>query len=156
LSSTNLNPSDASNFLVVIDGITVTSFMECVLPAASIEVVEYREGAEAANNVHKLPGLVKYGNLVLKRGIGPANSPSTLALWDWFSTFLAGTGKTRQISVTLLDSGRNPVMKWSFTNAWPVKYESPVLNGRTSAVAIETLELAVEGMTVTKVATQGA
>lgn len=154
MSSINLNPYDASNFLVVIDGIPVTSFMECVLPAASIEVVEYREGAEAVNNVHKLPGLAKYGNLVLKRGI--ANSPSALALWDWFSTFLAGTGKARQMSVTLLDSSRNPVMKWSFTNAWPVKYESPVLNGKTSAVAIETLELAVEGMTVTNVATQGA
>jgi phage tail-like protein len=156
LSSINQNPYDASNFLVVIDGVPVTSFMECVLPVASIDVVEYREGADLTPNVHKLPGLVKYGNLVLKRGIGLAVSPSTIALWDWFSTFLAGTGRGRQMSVTLLDSARNPVIRWSFTNAWPVKYESPLLNGRTSAVAIETLELAVERMTVASVGGQSA
>jgi len=154
LSSSNQSPYDASNFLVVIDGVPVTSFMECVLPVASIEVIEYREGADLANNIRKLPGLVRYGNLVLKRGL--ANSPSSMALWDWFSTFVVGTGKTKQMTVTLLDSGKNPVIKWSFTNAWPVKYESPALNGRTSALAIETLEVAVEGMTVTSVATQGA
>lgn len=154
MSSNNLNPYDASNFLVAIDGIPVTSFTECVLPAVSMEVVEYREGAEAVNNVHKLPGLAKYGNLVLRRGL--ANSANTMALWNWFTTCLAGTGKARLVSVTLLDSSRNPVIRWSFTNAWPVKYESPVLNGKTSAVAIETLELAVEDMTIANVATPGA
>jgi phage tail-like protein len=154
LSSSNPAPYDTYNFLVQIDGILVTSFMECVLPEASIEVVEYREGAELVDNVHKLPGLVRYGNLVLKRGI--ANSPSSMAIWDWFSTFVAGTGEAKQMSVTLLDGGKNPVIEWSFANAWPVKYESPVLSGKTSALAIETLEVAVEGMTVTSVAKQGA
>jgi phage tail-like protein len=154
LSSSNPAPYDTYNFLVQIDGIPVTSFMECVLPEASIEVVEYREGAELVYNVHKLPGLVRYGNVVLKRGI--ANSSSSLAIWDWFSTFVAGAGTPRLMSVTLLDSERNPVIKWSFANAWPVKYGSPVLSGKTSALAIETLELAVEGMTVTSVAKQGA
>ena len=154
MSSSNPSPYDASNFLVAIDGVPVTSFMECVLPVASIDVLEYREGADAVNHVHKLPGLVRYGNLILKRGL--ANSPNSMALWDWFSTFVAGTGKTKQMTVTLLDSGRVPVIMWRFTNAWPVKYESPVLNGKTSALAIETLEVAVEGMTVTNDATQGA
>jgi len=133
--------------MVEIDGVTATSFMECVLPVASIDVIEYREGADSVNNVHKLPGLVRYGNLVLKRGI--PNSASSLALWDWFSTFVAGTGSTKNVTVNLLDASRRPVMTWSFTNAWPVKYEPPALNGMTSALAIETLELAVEGMRVT-------
>ena len=152
--SSNPVPYDGYNFLVEINGVPVSSFMECVLPVASIDVVEYREGAEAVNNVHKLPGLVRYGNLVLKRGL--ANSPNSMAIWDWFSTFLSGTGKAKQVTVTLLDSSRIPVITWSFTNAWPVKYESPVLNGRASALAIETLEVAVEGMTVASFATQGA
>jgi phage tail-like protein len=106
------------------------------------------------NNVHKLPGLVRYGNLVLKRGL--ANSANSMAIWDWFSTFVAGTGKAKPMAVTLLDGSKNPVIRWSFTNAWPVKYESPALNAKTSALAIETLELAVEVMTVTSVANQGA
>jgi phage tail-like protein len=141
LSASRANPYDASNFLVEIAGVPTAAFTECVLPVASIEVIEYRQGADVMNNIHKLPGLVKYGNLVLKRGL--ANST---ALWDWFSSFVTGTGTMQTVTVTLLDGGRNPVMRWSFNNAWPVKYESPVLNGKTSALAIETLEVAVEGM----------
>ncbi len=153
MSLASANPYDAFNFLVEIDGVPATSFMECVLPAASIEVIEYREGADAVNSVHKLPGLVKYGNLVLKRGI--PSSAGSLALWDWFSTFVTGTGSTKTVTVNLLNASRVPVITWTFTNAWPVKYESPVLNGRTSAVAIETLEVAVEGMRVTTGASSG-
>jgi phage tail-like protein len=154
LSSSTPTPYDGYNFLVEIDGVPATSFMECVLPATSIDVLEYREGTDAVNNVHKLPGLVRYGHLVLKRGL--ANTANSMAIWDWFSTFVSGTGKLKQMTVTLLDSSRNPVIAWSFTNAWPVKYEPPVLNGRTSSLAIETLEVAVEGMTVTSFAAQGA
>ncbi|MGH9918858.1 MAG: phage tail protein [Nitrososphaerales archaeon] len=154
MSSSNANPYDASNFLVEIDGVPVSSFMECVLPVVSIDVIEYREGADVVNNVRKLSGLMRDGNLVLKRGL--ANSPNSMALWDWFSSVVSGTGQAKQVTVTLLDSSRNPVIRWSFINAWPVKYESPVLNGNANAVAIETLEVAVEGMTVASVATQGA
>ena len=137
------NPYDAFSFLVDIGG-TKTAFAECVLPVASIEVIEYREGEDSMNNVHKLPGLVKYGNLVLKRGL-----TDSLALWQWFSAFATGTGTMQTVTVTLRDRGMNPVIRWTFTNAWPVRYESPVLNGKTSALAIETLELAVDGMQVT-------
>jgi len=135
------NPYVAYNFLVEIAGVQAAAFTECILPVASIEVIEYREGADVMDNIRKLPGLVKYGNLVLKRGL--ANS---MALWDWFSSFATGTGTTALVTVTLLDSGKNPVIKWSFNDAWPIKYESPLLGGKTNALAIETLELAVEGM----------
>jgi phage tail-like protein len=56
--------------------------------------------------------------------------------------------------VTLRDSARNPVIRWNFANAWPTKYESPVLNGKVSALAIETLELAVDSMQVINAAAQ--
>src|SRR5208282_359772 len=111
---------------------------------ASIEVIEYREGNDAESNIHKLPGLVKYGDLILKRGI-PTSASST-ALWDWFSAFVKGTASPTGPTVTLLDAKRAPAFQWTFTNACPVKYESPVLNGKSSALAIETLEVAVEGM----------
>jgi phage tail-like protein len=143
LSFSSANPYDTFNFAVEISGVTAAQFTECVLPIASIDVIEYREGADAVNNVHKLPGLVRYGNLVLKRGL-----TDSMALWNWFSDFVKGTGAMQTVTVTLRDSARDAVIKWSFTNAWPVRYESPVLNGKTSALAIETLELAVEGMQV--------
>ncbi len=136
------NPYDAFHFIVEIEGIPVASFTECVLPAVSIDVVEYREGADLPNNIHKLPGLVKYENLILRNGL-----TSSTALWGWFSSFVQGTGTTKSINVSLLDGKQNPVYRWGFANAWPVKFQSPVLDGKKSALAIETLEIAVEGMT---------
>jgi phage tail-like protein len=140
------NPVGAFSFMVAINGVPVSDFEECRLPSVSFDVLEYRQGGDAENNAHKLPGLVRYGNLVLKRGLTPA--PGTMALWDWVTRFIQGTGSPTQVSVTLLDGKRNPLFQWQFSNAWPVKLESPVLNGKTSALAIETLEIAVEGMQV--------
>lgn len=137
----------AYNFMVAIDGVPVAEFAECILPTATIEVIEYREGNELTNNIHKLPGLLTYGNLILKRGI-PC-PPTQLAMWDWFSSFAAGAQALKTVTVTLLDAKKDPVMKWSFANCWPVRYESPVLDGQTSALAIETVEVAVEGMQIT-------
>jgi phage tail-like protein len=130
--------------MVTIEGIAPAQFTECVLPAVSVEVVEYRQGTDKVDNIHKLPGLVRYGNLVLKRGL-----TGSLDLWDWFSKFLTGVGVTKSVTVSLLDGQRNAVVTWTFANAWPLRYESPPLDGKTSAMAIETLELAVEGMAVT-------
>jgi phage tail-like protein len=141
LSLSSQNPYASYNFKVEFLGIQQAAFTECILPVASIEVIEYRQGADAVNNIHKLPGLVRYGNLVLKRGLA-----SSMAIWDWFSTFVTGEGAPQSVKVTLLDSGRNPVITWEFSNAWPVKYESPPLGGKANVLAIETLELAVEGM----------
>ena len=136
------NPYGAFNFLVEISGYTgVTAFMQCALPAASIDVMEYRNGNDLLSNVHKLPGLVRYGNLVLKRGL-----TNSTTLWSWFSSFVQGAGKTQTVTVTLLDASKTPMMKWVFTNAWPVRYETPDLDGKKSALAIETLEVAVDGM----------
>ena len=141
MSLSSPNPYASYNFKVEFLGIQQAAFTECILPVASIEVMEYRQGADAVNNIHKLPGLVRYGNLVLKRGLA-----SSLALWSWFSTFVKGTGAPQPVTVTLHDSGGNPVITWEFSNAWPVKYESPPLGGKANVLAIETLELAVEGM----------
>jgi phage tail-like protein len=149
LAAAGTNPHDTFNFLVTIDGVPAGNFTECILPVASIDVIEYREGADAVNNVHKLPGLVRYGNLILKRGLATV---AAMAIWDWFSGFVKGTGSPALMTVTLMDAARNPVIRWSFTNAWPVKYESPILSGTASALAIETLEVAVDGMTVTSLA----
>jgi phage tail-like protein len=147
MSSGTNTPFGAFRFMVTIDGVAAASFLECALPAVSIDVVDYRTGDDAVLNVKKLPGLVRYTNLVLKRGI--LSGPSTLALWDWFSKFASGTGAPTTASVVLLDSQRAPAVTWNFSNCRPVKYELPVLSGDTSEIAIETLEIAIEDMTVT-------
>ena len=148
------NPSnlyDGFNFLVEIDGVPVVAFAECTLPSITIESAEYREGSDIVNNAHDVPGLVKYGDLTLKRGL--ANSASTTALFEWINGFVQGKGTKREVKVQLLDSQRNPAISWSFSNCWPTKWEAPALNAKTSSIAIETLVVSVDGVSMASGAT---
>jgi len=151
--SANISPYDAFNFLVEIDGVPAAAFSDCILPTVSIEPIEYREGSDSVENIHKFPGLVKFGYLILKRGL--TNSPDSTVIWNWLNGFVQGNGSMKSITVNMLDGKKVPVFKWSFTNAWPTKYDAPPLSGKTSAFAIETLEVAVDGMTFTSLG-QGA
>jgi len=134
------DPFGNFNFIVEIDGIGRSGFREVILPAATANVIEYREGNDA-NTVRKLPGLVKYGNLTLKAGITESRD-----LYDWWNTVREGRTERRSMSVILLDESRNEVKRWNFQNAWPVRYQPSALDARGSEVVIEILEIAHEGM----------
>ena len=58
------------------------------------------------------------------------------------------TGRTQRKSGTiqLLDEARQPALKWNFREGWPSKWEGPALNAKNNDVAIETLEIAHEGL----------
>ena len=103
-------------------------------------VIEYREGNERRSSVRKLPGLTKYSNLTLKRGITRDRS-----LWDWRKTVIDGTARRVNGSIILLDESRQEVARWNFREGWPCKWEGPMLNAKSNEVAIETLEIAHEG-----------
>jgi phage tail-like protein len=133
------HPHRNFNFVVEIDGIERAAFSEAILPSAELEVVEYREGADKTSVSRKLPGRLKLGNLVLKRGIA-----DDLTLWQWFKTVAVGDFDRRNVVVTLLDSSRQPVRRWELHDAWITKIEGPTLNANANEVAIETLELTCE------------
>ena len=131
------------NFLVQIDGVTVAGFREADLPEARVDFSVYREGNER-NSVRKLPGRVEYGPLVLRRGF--AGDP---ALFQWWHNVADGNLDRRNVAVALLDERREEVARWILYRAWPTKYEPPSLNALGNDVAIETLELAHEGLELT-------
>ena len=135
------NPYANFNFVVAIDGLDELAFSEVELPAAELELIEYREGADRTNASRKLPGRARYGNLVLRRGIS-----GRLDLWQWFQAVRDGQPDRRNVTVTLLDEARTPVQQWRFRNAWPAKYDPSELNAKGNDVAIELLELAVESV----------
>ena len=91
---------------------------------------------------YRLPGVAKYNNLVLKRGLVSKNS----ALPSWvISTLNPGLVKpieTKDIKVTLLDSKQNIIISWDFINAYPIKWDVSNLNSMESEIAIETIEFA--------------
>ena len=104
------NPYPNFNFSVDIGAsVGEIGFAGVEIPAAEIGVIEYREGADRASAVRKLPGRVSYGNVVLHRGIDGG-----LSLWEWFKAVRDGDLQRRNVMITLLDE-QTPVgsMRWN-------------------------------------------
>ena len=88
----------------------------------------------------KLPGLTRYANIVLRHGI------TRPELWDWRKNIVDGNPDRRNGSIKLLDDQRNEVLRWNFRDGWICKWEGPTLNAKSNEVAIETIEIAHEGL----------
>jgi phage tail-like protein len=134
------DPFGQFSFLVEIDGVIQGGFSECSGLTTDTTIIEYREGQEIATT-RKLPGLQKYNNIVLKRGW-----TNDRKLWEWRKKVIDGTTQRQGGTIVLLDEARNPALRWNFREGWPSKWEGPALNAKTSEVAIETLEIAHEGL----------
>lgn len=139
------NPYPGYNFLVDFGpdpSAIVGSFAEASGLGVEIEPIEYRNGSEDTT-VRKIPGLKKYTNVVLKRGI-----VGDLGVWEWIKAAMDGERDQRTVGISLLDENREAVLHFKLRNAWPVKWEGPSLNATANEVAIETLELCHEGLEV--------
>jgi phage tail-like protein len=140
--TTTTAPYLNGNFLVEIDGIAAAAFMEVSGLEATIEIIEYRSGDAKQAAVQKLPGLHKFTNITLKRGM-----VQDLSLWNWMQSAINGSVQRKAVSILLLDSQRNPVWQWNLTNAWPCKYTGPILKAESDDIAVETLEICYENLT---------
>lgn len=109
-----------------------------------VQVIEYREGNNKEYSALKMPGIRKYNNITLKRGIVPKDNE----FFEWLNTAGLNQVERRDIVISLLNENHEPVMVWKAKNAFPVKYEGPELNSTANEVAIESLELTHEGLTV--------
>jgi len=137
------DPFRGYNFKVVIDGITRAGFREVSGLDTTQDVVEYREGT-SGNNLYskKLYGLAKTANIVLKWGITTDDE-----IWKWRQAVVTGDPKARKnCSVTIIDEEGKEHQSWNLAEAWPCKWTGPTLNATSNEVAIETLEIAHEGI----------
>ena len=134
------DPYKAFNFRVEIDGVTLAAFSEVSGLVSETEVIEYRTGTES-NAVRKLPGLTRHANIVLRRGV-----TQDAELWNWRRTVEDGQVDRRNGSIVLLDDARTEVLRWNFVAGWISKWEGPTLNAEGNEVAIETIEIAHEGL----------
>jgi phage tail-like protein len=139
------DPYPDHNFQVSVEGLDgdgpQAGFSEVDGLDVSIEVIEYRNGNEPAGTVRKLPGLQKYGDIILKRGV-----TGDLGFWEWIKTAMNGHVQRRSVTIRLLDEGREVVLAWRLRRAWPCKYAGPSLRAGTSDVALETLVICHEGL----------
>lgn len=134
-------PHGKYRFRVEIDGLEAGGFSEVSGFDASIDVMEYREG-DMVQTPMKLPGLKKYGNITLRQGL-----TDSLVLYEWIITGVEGPVDRKTITITALDEAGEPAASWQVIEAWPTKYTAPDFNATASEVAIESLEIAHEGMT---------
>jgi phage tail-like protein len=127
-------------FYVQVDGWTQAVFTEVSGLAMEMAVEDVEEGG-LNGFVHRLPGRVKTSNLTLKRGLTNSND-----FLKWTREVSVGTITKKNISVILYNLNGTESMRWEFLQAYPVKWSGPQFKADDNAVAVETLELAHEGM----------
>jgi phage tail-like protein len=115
-------------------------FSECSGLEMTLEVQEFMQGG-GNDTILKFPTRIKPSTLILKRGL--TTRPD---LWLWFYGFVRGVGRRRDGLVIVQDAAHNPHTVWGFRNGLPVKYVGPQLSAGHSAVAIESIEIAHEGL----------
>jgi len=134
------DPYVSFRFLVEIQGLIVGGFSEVSGLQAETETEDMREGG-VNDYVHKLPKVTKYPNITLKRGITDSD-----VLWRWHRDVVKGKIERRTGYVILLDSEGNEKWRWTFEDAYPVKWTGPDFKADNSAVSIEALELVHNGI----------
>ena len=136
------DPFRSFNFQLEIDGIPRGAFSECSGLTADGDAVDYREGTDMQPNVRRLPGLRKYSNITLKRGYTQDTS-----LWEWYQNIANGVSDRRNITIILLNEERQAVLSWQMVG-FLNKVEGPSFKAGASEVAIESVELVHEGLTI--------
>lgn len=121
-------------------------FSEVTGLTAEAQVIEYRAGSSKANSVVKMPGLLKYGNVTLKKGMFKGDN----AMWEKFKSLKMNTYKRATILISLLDEENKVAMSWTLTNAFPVKLTVTDMKSDANEIALESIELAHEGLDIKK------
>ncbi|MEG1556723.1 MAG: phage tail protein [Bacteroidales bacterium] len=111
---------------------------------AEAQIIEYRHGNSPVFSTIKMPGIKKYGNVTLKKGVFVKDN----GLWDWFSKIKLNTIERKNVVINLLDESGAPTMVWTLNNAWPTKITGTDLKSDGNEVAVESLEIAHEGLTI--------
>jgi phage tail-like protein len=130
------------NFKVEIDGIVRAAFHEVSGLDSSVDVIEHREGGENIT-LRKLPGQVKFSNVSLKWGM-----TDDVDLYKWHRQWVDGdpAAPRKNGSIVLLDRQGQEKGRWNFFNGWPSKWMGPSFNAESNDIAIESLEIAHEGI----------
>jgi phage tail-like protein len=125
-------------------GGTKIGFTEVTGLEVTTDVIEYRDGVSPEFHKVKMPGMQKFSNITLKRG----KFKSDNQFYDWWNTQQMNTVERRDLTISLLNENHEPVFVWKVKNAWPIKVNATDLKADGNEVAIETIELVHEGLTM--------
>ncbi|MDR0757630.1 MAG: phage tail protein [Tannerella sp.] len=132
-------------FKVAVDtDLAEATFQEVTGLEMEAQVIEYRHGSSPDFSTIKMPGIKKYGDVTLKKGVFVKDNK----FFDWFNKIKMNTITRQTVTISLLDEAGDPTMVWTLANAWPSKITAPDLKSDSNEVAIETLVIAHEGLTI--------
>jgi len=140
------DPYTGFRFTLELGNVQAAGFAECTGLGMETKVLEYVEGGRNETTL-RFPEVTAYGNVTLRRGITKSNE-----LIDWQLDVARGTFQVNprdqdpSVAIVLMDEKGQPVKRWNLVRALPVKWNGPDLKAASSEVAIETLELAHEGL----------
>ena len=106
--------------------------------------IEYRNGDSKEFSVIKMPGIKKTGNVTMKNGVFKSDDK----FWDWFNQIKMNTIRRAPVTISLLDEAGAPTMVWTLRNAWPTRITGTDLKSDGNEVAVESIEIAHEGLTI--------
>lgn len=121
-------------------------FQEVTGLSLETQVIEYRGGSSKVYSTVKMPGTQKFGNVTLKKGMFLGDK----ALWDKYNIITMNTYKRSTITISLLDEKNEVSMSWTLANAFPVKITVTDMKSDENEVAVESIELAHEKLTIVK------
>ena len=141
--STTVWPIPKFRFEVKWDA-NVMSFQEVSGLDMEAQPIEYRHGDSKEFSVIKMPGLKKFSDVTMKKGVFKADNK----FWEWFKQIEMNTIKRVPVTISLLDEAGAPTMVWTLTNAWPTKITGTDLKSQGNEVAVETIVIAHEGLAI--------
>jgi phage tail-like protein len=148
-------PIPKFRFKVHFEGLTKETeigFTEVTGLDYSIDPIEYRDGIDLNLSKRKMPGLRKFSNVTMKRGV----FKGLMDFYTWIDGGEVSSDKSvvqrksyrRAITITLMDEAGTEVVTWTLSNAFPIKVQFSDMKADGNEVSIDTIELAHEGLAV--------
>ncbi len=136
-------PVTAFHFQVEWGG-TRIGFTEVSGLTVELQSIDYREGSSPEYQVTKMPGIPQYSTITLKRGMFRSDNE----FFQWLNTVKLNAIERRDLTISLLNEEHEPITVWKVKEAWPSKVDGPSLNSTGNEVAVETIELTHEGISI--------
>ncbi len=141
-----LDPIATYAYHVEISGITIAQFKQVTGLSISIGVIEHRSNKLLGQPImKKLPGAVKYDDIVLARG-----KVADQAFWTWIKQVQDGkiSEARKSGSIVLFDYSHGEINRFNFDQGWPSRIEVGKLEAGSDSVLLETVTITHESLTV--------
>ena len=138
------DPLVGFHYAIEVQGVVTGYFTECSGIGSEHELIEHKViDAKGREEVHKIPGRLKWQDITLKRGI-----TNNMDIWDWREEVVQGhvDDARRNGSVVMFNQSLEEVARWNFERAWPLKVSGPSMKSDSNEFGIEELVITHEGL----------